>query len=161
MTRGTALPRARPCCRATPASSTAVACGPSTFTTASRVVCTMQASRRWRTPSVQPSSASRRKSPDSLGVSGTFTFPYLRCGPSSRSSLLLLIRAVNHGAGDRIHEQIEAEVGRAGVPVEFELLDLDGMHRNEIPVETVPRWRGGADEALEAGVVGQSDRIAW
>ena len=46
--------RAPRCCRATPASSTAAGCGPSTFTTASPSACATAGSRRWPTRSARP-----------------------------------------------------------------------------------------------------------
>src|SRR6476659_4419170 len=77
-----------------------------------------------------------------------------------RSALLLLMRAVDGGSCDRVREQVEPEVARAVVAVQFELLDLDRMNRNEIPVQTVTLWWGGTDVALQAGVIGQSDCVA-
>ena len=65
--------RAPRCCRATPASSTAAGCGPSTFTTASPAGCTTAASRRWPRPSARPRVShlprERAQMPASCGVS--------------------------------------------------------------------------------------------
>ena len=43
---------------------------------------------------------------------------------------------------------------------QVELLHVDGVHDDEVPVRAVPGRRGGADEALQACVVGQGDRVA-
>src|SRR3981189_2663328 len=60
-------------------------------------------------------------------------------GPHSYRNfgLILLVGAGDDGARDRVHEQVETEISGAGVAIEFELLDLYGMHRNEIPVHAV------------------------
>ena len=56
--------------------------------------------------------------------------------------LLLVVGAHQDGPAERVHEQVEAEVGGAGVRRHLELLGVDGVHDEVVAVRAVPA--GGA-----------------
>ena len=131
------------------------ACGPRAFTTGSPHGCTPAGSRHWP----------RRSAPRRLNLPA-------RAGAKSPSAgrhrailrllgdeggLLLFVGPVDGGPGDRVHEQVEAEVGRAGVLGEFELLDTACTATSS---RCTPCPAGGRADEPHAGVIAQRQRVA-
>lgn len=50
---------------------------------------------------------------------------------------MLLVGAVDDGAGDRMPEQVEAQVGRRRVLRQLQLRHADRVHRDVVPVRAV------------------------
>ncbi len=70
---------------------------------------------------------------------------------SAGSRILVLTDEV--GARQRVESQIEADHGGRGVRIRTELLLVDGVHREHIPVRAVPGRRRGTAEVLRPVVV--------
>src|SRR3954454_18997741 len=119
MTRGTASPQGPHCSRATPASSTAAACGPNTYTTASPADCTRAGSPHWPTQSARRCADPRSRALSHVQKSGPKPYQDER----SRDVLLLLVGAVDNRPCDRLPEQIEAQVCRRRVLGQVQLFD--------------------------------------
>src|SRR4051794_18099776 len=65
---------------------------------------------------------------------------------SELAMLLLFVRPVDDRAGDGVAEQVEAQIGRRGRLRQVQLLDVDGVHHDEVAVRAVTGRRRGADE---------------
>ncbi len=63
-----------------------------------------------------------------------------------------------HRAGDRVEPQIEPRDGGRDVGVDAELLDVEGVHGEHVPVRLVALRRRGAAEVLGPVVVAHLER---